>query len=345
MSTHAVNIVEIGEVREHPNAHSLDIIPIGNYQAVVRKGSFKPGDKAVYIEPDYVVPTYRPEFEFLKKKGKLDHRLKAVRLRGEISHGLLIPVPDDVRETYAAFDGLRAGVNVIHDLEIKRWEPEQRLVMRGDELKYDDWPNVGAMGNQKFDVEGLKHADGWFKPGETVIVTEKVHGANARFVFSDGKFYVGSRNRWLKPEGDHIWSKILSVRPDIEKWCRNLPNSILYGEIYGKVQSLRYGIDNDIDFVAFAAYSPMFESFADSENLFASLAVYDIPHAPVLYKGPFDLAVIKDIAERDSIVAEGNGLFQHMMEGVVITPVTERWEGGQRVCVKLISDRYWEFND
>jgi hypothetical protein len=34
-----------------------------------------------------------------------------------------------------------------------------------------------------------------------------------------------------------------------------------------------------------------------------------------------------------------------MMEGVVITPVTERWEGGQRACVKLISDRYWEFND
>lgn len=346
MSTHAVNIVEIGEVRDHPNAHSLDIIPVGNYQAVVRKGSFKPGDKAVYVEPDYLVPTHRPEFEFLKKKGKLEHRLKAVRLRGEISHGLLIPVPDDVKETYAAFGGVKAGIDVMNDLEIKRWEPEQRLVMRGDELKYDDWPNVGAMGNQKFDVEGLKHADGWFKPGETVIVTEKVHGVNARFVFIDGKFYVGSRNRWLRSEGGHIWSRVLSVRPDIEKWCRNHPGVILYGEIYGKVQSLRYGLDNDIDFVAFAALDAGgSEAFVDTEHLFGSFAAYDILHVPVLYKGAFNLTVLKDIAERDSIVAENNRLLKHMMEGVVIAPITERWEGGQRVCVKLISDRYWEFND
>lgn len=345
MSTHAVNVVEIGEVREHPNAHSLNIIPIGNYQAVVRKGSFKVGDKAVYVEPDYLVPTYREEFQFLAKPGKEQHRLKAVRLRGEISHGLLIPVPDDVRATYAAFGGVKAGIDVMNDLEIKRWEPEQRFVTKGDELKYDDWPNVGTLGNQKFDVEGIKHADGWFRPGETVIVTEKVHGANARFVFIDGEFYVGSRNRWLKSEGDHIWSRILSVRPDIERWCRNHEGTILYGEIYGKVQSLHYGLDNAIDFVAFACCTPAFESYVDSEALYGSFATYDIQHAPVIYKGPFDLTAIKDIAERDSIVAEGNGLLKHMMEGVVITPVTERWESGQRVCVKLISNRYWEFND
>lgn len=345
MSTHTVNVVRIDEVRTHPNADSLDIIPVGNYQTVVRKGTFEVGDKAVYIEPDYVVPTHREEFAFLAKNGKSEHRLKAIRLRGEISHGLLIPVPADVKETYAAFGGVFVGDNVMNELEIKRWEPEQHFVMRGDELKYDDWPNVGALGNQKFDVEGLKHADGWFKPGETVIVTEKIHGANARFVSIDGKFYVGSRNRWLKTEGDHIWSKVLSVRPDIEKWCRTHEGVILYGEIYGKVQSLRYGLNNDIDFMAFACFSSAAESYVDSEALFGSLATYDIQHVPILYKGPFGLTAIKDIAERDSMVAESSGLLNHMMEGVVIVPVTERWGSGQRVCVKLISNRYWEFND
>lgn len=266
-------------------------------------------------------------------------------MRGEISHGLLIPVPADVKETYAAFGGVFVGDNVMNELEIKRWEPEQHFVMRGDELKYDDWPNVGALGNQKFDVEGLKHADGWFKPGETVIVTEKIHGANARYVWLDDRLYVGSRNRWLKVEGNHIWSRVLSVRPDIEKWCREHPGTILYGEIYGKVQSLKYGIDNDIDFIAFAAYDTVHGTYVDSENLFSSMFRYDMDHVPVLYKGPFIQDVFDEIKERDSILAEMHGLFRHMMEGVVITPVTERWEGGQRACVKLISDRYWEFND
>lgn len=345
MSTHAVNVVEIDEVREHPNAHSLDIIPIGEFQAVVQKGAFKPGDKAVYVEPDYMVPTYREEFQFLAKPGKEHHRLKARRLRGEISHGLLIPVPDDIKATYSAFGGVKAGIDVMNDLEIKRWEPEQRFITRGDELKYDDWPAVGALGNQKFDVEGWRYHDLFFRPGETVLVTEKVHGANARYVWADEKLYVGSRNRWLKVEGDHIWSRVLSVRPDIEKWCREHPDVILYGEIYGKVQSLRYGLDNDIDFIAFAAFNTRFENYVDSENLFSSLFKYDIEHVPILYKGRFDLETLNDIKERDSIVAETHGLFQHMMEGVVIVPVTERWEGGQRACVKMISNRYWEFND
>lgn len=345
MSTHSVNVVEINEIREHPNAHSLDIIPVGNFQAVVRKGTFQIGDKAVYVEPDYVVPTYREEFQFLAKPNKQTHRLKAVRLRGEISHGLLIPVPDDVRAAYAAFGGVSVGDDVMMDLEIKRWEPEQKFVTQGDELSFDYWPAVGPVGNQKFDVEGWRYHDLFFKPGETVIVTEKVHGANARYVWTNGEFYIGSRNRWLKPEGEHIWTRVLSVRPDIEKWCREHPGTILYGEIYGKVQSLRYGLDNDIDFIAFAAYGTMYDTYVDSENLFASLFKYDIDHVPVLYKGRFDPEILDAIKERDSIVAETHGLFKHMMEGIVIVPVTERWEGGQRACVKMISDRYWEFND
>jgi RNA ligase (TIGR02306 family) len=96
MSTHSVNIVEIAEVLPHANAERLEIIPVGGWQAVVRKGQFAVGDRAVYIEPDYTVPTARPEFAFLAKEGRDRHRLKAVRLRGALSFGLLIPVPDEL---------------------------------------------------------------------------------------------------------------------------------------------------------------------------------------------------------------------------------------------------------
>lgn len=68
MSTHSVNIIEIKEVRAHENAERLEIVPVDGWQAVVKKGQFKVGDEAVYIQPDYTVPTARPEFAFLAAK-------------------------------------------------------------------------------------------------------------------------------------------------------------------------------------------------------------------------------------------------------------------------------------
>lgn len=38
MSTHSVNIIEIAEVRRHQNAERLEIVPVGGWQAVVKKG-------------------------------------------------------------------------------------------------------------------------------------------------------------------------------------------------------------------------------------------------------------------------------------------------------------------
>lgn len=349
MSEHAVNIIKIEEIKEHPNADALEIIPIGQFQAIVRKDSFKVGDMAVYIEPDYVVPLYRPEFAFLKKGNKATHRLKAIRLRGVISHGLLIPVPHDVKEVYAVFGGVAPGINVIHDLEIKRWEPEQRLVTTGDRIKFEEWPKVGYYGLQKFDVEGMRKAADWFEPGEPVLITEKVHGANARYVVIDNKLYVGSRNQWFKPDGEHIWARMLAIRPDIENWCAAHPGVILYGEIFGRVQSLHYGV-KDIDFVAFAALNTNADGdrWINLEELFSSFHAYDLPHVPVLYKGPYSVEAAAAIKERDSVIAQEYRVNGHMMEGVVITPVIERWAGrggDQRCAVKLISDRYWEFND
>ena len=95
MSTHQVTIFEIESVLPHDNADKLEIIPVGGWQAIVRKGDFWPGKRAIFIEPDYIVPTDRACFSFLAKPGKTHHRLKATRLRGTLSFGLLISVPPE----------------------------------------------------------------------------------------------------------------------------------------------------------------------------------------------------------------------------------------------------------
>lgn len=230
MSAHAVNVIEITEVRAHENAERLEIVPVGGWQAVVKKGDFKPGDRAVYIEPDYVVPTSRPEFSFLAREGKDAYRLRAIRLRGVLSFGLLIPLPADVADA-------AVGANVMEALGIERYVPPVKEA-GGDDLPEDQLPRAYT---PVFDVENRQRFLDVIAPGETVIVTEKIHGANARYMWSNGVFYMGSRTRWLKPDAAHIWRQAADEAPTIRTWCAANPDVILYGEIYGRVQSLKYG--------------------------------------------------------------------------------------------------------
>lgn len=41
MSTHSVNVIEIQEVQNHPNADKLEVIPVGGWQVIVGKGQFQ----------------------------------------------------------------------------------------------------------------------------------------------------------------------------------------------------------------------------------------------------------------------------------------------------------------
>lgn len=331
MSTHSVNVIEVQEIRPHPNADKLEIVPVGGWQAVVKKGQFVVGDKAVYIEPDYTVPTDADEFNFLAKHGRERHRLKAVRLRGELSYGLLIPLPARIADR-------PVGHDVMEMLGISRWEPEVKLTM-ADELPQDQWPQTFA---PKFDVESYEKFPHVINDGEHVVVTEKVHGANARYAFVDGVFYMGSRQRWLMPTAGHIWARAASHNPAIEAWCRANPGVVLYGEVYGNVQSLTYGLGKgDVRFIAFAAVDR--GRWLDQPDLFRDLVAKFVPVCPILHIGPFDADSIKALAEEDSQVSMVDA---DMMEGVVIVPIQERFHGSiGRVAVKYISKRYWEYND
>ena len=326
MSTHAVKIIEVEAVLPHDNAERLEVVPVGGWQAVVKKGDFRPGDKAIYIEPDYSIPTARPEFAFLARDGRERHRLRAVRLRGVLSFGLLIPVPADLADE-------PVGANVMEALGIERYEA---AVQSGaDALPPEKRP---ALYTPSFDVESLANFPHLLDPGEEVIVTEKIHGANARFVFHNGEFCVGSRTRWIVPDAAHVWRRAVDAHPEIRAWCEAHPDAILFGEVFGNVQSLKYGRENSVAFAGFAAMRG--DAFFDQEALFASLAGFGVPTAPLLYAGPWEPDVVLPLAEADTSVPGAPA--GHMREGIVIVPRQERRNITiGRVAFKHISARYW----
>lgn len=327
MSEHSVRVIEISEVRTHDNAERLEIVPVNGWQAVVKKGQFKSGDRAIYIEPDYTVPTAREEFAFLAREGRERHRLKAVRLRGVLSFGLLIPLPYE-------FADLSVGEDVMAAMGIERYVPPTK-VAKSDELPEDQWPTVYT---PVFDVENFQKFPDTFKDGEPVFVTEKIDGANARYLYHNGVFYMGSRTRWLKPDVPHIWNLALLDRPEIMNWCMINEGVVLYGEVFGRVQSLKYGRPDRVSFAAFAGLRA--DQWLPQGKLLADLQSMLVPIAPILYAGPFDRELIAGLAEEDSSVPNAGA--GHMREGVVIVPEVERRdEYLGRVALKLISNRYW----
>lgn len=354
MSTHAVQVVKIDSISNHPNADKLDLIQIGGWQVVSAKGEFSLGDKAVYIEPDYMVPLAHPLFKFLdKNNGKTQHRLKAIKLRGEVSYGLLVKLPSELSSR-------SVGDDVMSDLGIERYvQPVKSNSKIGHTNSLPDALKPRLTVVPVFDLENLQKHPDVFTSEDVVVVTEKLDGTNVRYVFHNGKMYIGSRRLWLRTFWTpmeiikRIWKRLLGYKyhmqhsqsvytnipkkfPQIEQWCRDNPDTILIGEIYGCVQSLTYGLSNgQVTFAAFAAMKD--GKWLETMDLFDSLALYKIPCAPLLYCGKFDKDLIKTLAEQDSSCGPAG----HMREGVVVTSVPERVTKVGRNSFKLISNRFW----
>lgn len=80
-----------------------------------------------------------------------------------------------------------------------------------------------------------------FSEVEKVYVTEKIDGTNARIVFLNGDYYIGSRDNFLYSKGDRIGNPALgiveAIKPIADRMCEVLRDKdilvVLYGEVYG----------------------------------------------------------------------------------------------------------------
>ena len=122
MSTFRVEVTRIDGVLPHPNADRLELVRIRGWKAVAAKGVHAAGETVVYIPEDAVVP--HPVLEALGLTGKLagkeHNRVKAIRLRGELSQGLLVPM--GVLHALAGPGEHAQGTDVAEALGITRWE-------------------------------------------------------------------------------------------------------------------------------------------------------------------------------------------------------------------------------
>lgn len=343
MSTHRVDVIKIDKIHPHPNADKLEIIKINEYTCCVQKGIWKEGDLAAYVEPDYVVPTTHPRFEFLKREGRDKERVKVKKLRGIMSQGLLVPAPE----------GLIEGDNAMQALCIERYTPTIKgMSTKATGIKGPDgW-------YPKYDLENWRKYSRLLNDDEYVYVTEKIHGANAKFRFAEGKMWAGSRTRWVDIENktDNPWAQALIQNPWIAAFCENHPEFTVYGEVFGWVQDLKYGAEKgEIFFRAFDLLEG--NQWVDSKNIWKYRWLNfgprqperEIKHqidegerlafVPLVFEGKYSKEKIREVVDGESFIWGAD----HIREGIVVKPALERQDMRLgRVALKIVSDAYLE---
>jgi RNA ligase (TIGR02306 family) len=326
MSEHECLVVRIPEIEPIPGADKIGLVRFGGNQVVVRREDWHVGDLAAYVEVDYIVPTDRPEFAFLAdgRQGAQEARIRPRRLRGTWSMGLLVPAPT----------GHPEGSNALSALGVRKWEPQEdvREGIRTHQVPQDPTVPGWLKGLAKYDVENLRKYHNLLSG--VVSVTEKIHGSNARYCFSSesGRLHVGSRSRWVLPDEACLWTSVLSERPWIADWCRENPDHVLFGEVFGH-QDLKYGRSKP-DFLTFDVRTP--EGFWGPERLEDELQ--DFRRVPSLYMGRFDLEIILGMAEGKSVVCP-----DHVREGCVVQPVIPGFDPRiGRLILKAVGNGYLE---
>ena len=108
-----------------------------------------------------------------------------------------------------------------------------------------------------YDVESYKSFSRAFLPSEEVVVTCKIHGSNARFLFDGQRMHIGSRKLWKKLTSNTVWNKCLEQNLWIEAWCRAHPNYVLYGETVPTQGRFTYGCEQGrVKFFVFDILTP-----------------------------------------------------------------------------------------
>jgi RNA ligase (TIGR02306 family) len=326
-----VIVVKIGKIEKHPGADTLSIVDVDGYPCIIKTGTFKEGDLAVYVPVDALVPVAREEFKFLAKPDRPDfthHRVKAARLRGIFSMGLLVATCQKVEQSIEVQPGLYAtikvGQNVQQLLGIEKWvAPEERKAL-AHEARTEAQKRARVNKGPKLPIYGLDplRRYGQSLPfGTQVVISEKIHGCNARFVFNNGRLWVGShkamrgcsRNRigefferlkiklmsllgighrahTLAELGDIWWQVAQEYK--LKERLATKPNMVLYGEIYGEgVQFLTYDSPKGRKLRIFDIYDldkKRFLDYTDFVNAGVDMGFDPVKDfVPYLYTGPW----------------------------------------------------------
>ena len=288
-------IRKIDALRPIEGADAIECAVVGGWTVVTKKGEYAAGDLAVYCEIDSFIPTAiapyltKPGHYAKTFEGVEGERLRTVKLRGQLSQGLLIPLSvafekfedskfDEGQELSEFFF---EGNDVSELLGIVKYEAPVPAELAG-EVK-GMFPSVIPKTDQER-VQNLKvELAEWLTNDELHWeVTEKLEGSSMTVYMRDGEVGVCSRNLDLKPNADNsLWraankynlpAKLVGIGRNIA-----IQGEIVGNGIQGNIYQMR-----DQDFLVYDIYDIDAGRYFTPGERKAFVAEHGLNHCPVL---------------------------------------------------------------
>jgi len=302
------SIQRIRQLEPIPNADAILKATVLGWQLVVRKDEFQEGDLCVYIEIDSVLPD-RPEFEFLRSRS---NRVKTIRLRGQISQGVCMPLSILPKDT-----PIQEDLDVTETLNIIKYEPPIPAQLAG--TMKGNFPSFIP----KTDETRVQVLQGRLNKlaGEKCFITEKLDGSSVTYYLNDGEFGVCSRNLDLAESAKNsFWKQAREM--DMENKLRSLGfNVALQGEIIGEgIQKNKYRLRGQTVrfFNVFDIDKHEYLGFEAFQNTLNTLELKSVPILENDFELIPDIATLVDLSIGKSVLRK-----ETHREGIVIRPLKE----------------------
>lgn len=304
-------VQRISEIREIPGADKIELAVINGWNSIVQKGDHKVDDLVVIATTDAVIPEQTSTHLNIKNYLRGGTRVRTIKLRGVYSECLILPI-NYIREKYR-----KEGVDCMELMGIFKYEPPVEIVKLSSGRKVKHQANLNFHVYYKF--PNLKNKPGMFTESDTVEITRKIHGTNARygllkknklslfdkikkfFGFADAlidyEFVYGSHNvqKGSSTQGFYdtdVWHTIAienKIEQKLREYALNKLNTlgngiIIYGEIFGP--GIQKGYDYGLRHIAFNMFDCEINGEYVSPNHAGIIAqLLEIDYVPVLYYG------------------------------------------------------------
>lgn len=278
------SVQTVQEIKAIEGADKICAYRINGWWVVDQVGKYVVGDLVVYCEVDSWIPHVTAPFLTKNKIRAYNNvegnRLKTIRLKGQLSQGLLLPV------SMLPWDFVvQVDADATEALGIQKWEPEIPAQLRAQIAGY--FPSKIQKTDQER-VQNIRRLDEYLQ--DYWEVTEKLHGTSCTFFYDSedvgNEFHVCSRNIDLKfDENNTYWQ--MAIKYDVQKklaeYCEGegLMHVAVQGEIIGPgINGNQYGLTEPDFFV--------FELIEDGQKVAPAVRtdvvdeILELKHVPVL---------------------------------------------------------------
>lgn len=327
MNTNLATIQKVTDIQPILNANAIEVATVMGWKCVVKKGEFKVGDLGVYISIDTIVPEI-PVFEFMRK---VHFRIRTIRLRKQLSQGLLLPL-----SSFATLTNCIEGQDVTEAVGVKKYEKPVPENMRG-QIK-GSFPSCVSRTDEIMIQSILPVLDEI--QGKEVYITVKCDGTSATFIHNNGEVDVCSRNVALKETENNVYWKMY------RKYADKMEDGFaVQGEVVGEgIQKNRLGLKGH-DFLVFNVYNIKSGKYLDYQEMLAFCNKYGFKTVPLIQICPFNFT-LEQLLE----MAKGKYESGKHREGIVIRPTVEtysptidqRYGMAGRMSFKVLNNDYLE---